>query len=85
MFYRFCLFIFKKSNSPIMAFFQFINLFSTSLSATLLPALPTTGVYEQHIIFHSVTFLLSRICTRRIFPLMVFGNSSTNSMMRGYL
>lgn len=30
-------------------------------------------------------FALSRISTRRILPLMVFGSSSTNSTTRGYL
>jgi len=38
---------------------------------------------------HAVLFYLSasslRICTRRILPLTVLGNSSTNSTTRGYL
>ncbi len=40
---------------------------------------------QNHFSYFPVCLLFSLISTRRIFPLMVFGNSSTNSIMRGYL
>jgi len=72
---------------PLIAYRLPLTAYSLPLTAYRLPL--TT--YRLLLIAYRLSLIaycylsFSRISTRRIFPLMVFGSSLTNSMMRGYL